>query len=102
MAIRQGCVRDRGVNAFWRSFLLTVRHFGRTYEMGVMAAFMARTGRVLTDVDIAPKALLKQKLPYLPHMAGRRHVAGIFQRFEQLRRRDGATEENAGGEGANP
>ena len=31
--------------SFWQSFLTTVRHFGRTYELGVMAMFMARTGR---------------------------------------------------------
>ena len=87
MAAREGCVRDRGVNTFWQSFLMMVRHFGRAYELGVMAAFMARTGRIFTDVDLAPKALAKGKLPYAPHTAGKEHVAKIFQRFEEYRNR---------------
>jgi len=89
MAAREGYVRDRGVNAFWQSFLMTVRHFGRTYELGVMAAFMARTGRIFTDCDLAPKALAKGKLPFTPHIAGKQHVAKIFQRFEEYRNRQG-------------
>ena len=86
MAAREGFVRERGVNAFWQSFLMMVRQFGRTYEMGVMAAFMARTGRILTDLDLAPKALMKGKLPFVPHVAGKEHVAKIFQRFDEQRR----------------
>ena len=89
MAVREGYIRERSVNAFWQSFLMMVRHFGRAYEMGVMAAFMARTGRILTDLDLAPKALTKGKLPYLPHMAGKEHVAKIFQRFDEHRRQGG-------------
>jgi heterodisulfide reductase subunit C len=89
MAAREGRVRDRSVNAFWQSFLDTVRLFGRTYELGVMAAFMARTGRVLTDLDLAPKALTKGKLPFAPHIAGKEHVAKIFQRFDDYRRQGG-------------
>lgn len=85
-AAREGKVKDRGVNAFWKSFLMMVRQFGRTYEMGVMAAFMARTGRIFTDVDLAPKALVKNKLPFTPHVAGKEHVAKIFQRYDAMRR----------------
>jgi heterodisulfide reductase subunit C len=54
-----------------------------------MAAFMARTGRVFTDLDLAPKALSKGKLPFTPHVAGKEHVAKIFQRFEEYRRNQG-------------
>jgi heterodisulfide reductase subunit C len=54
-----------------------------------MAAFMARTGRVFTDLDLAPKALVKGKLPFVPHIAGKAHVAKIFQRFEAYRNRQG-------------
>ena len=89
MAARNGQVKVRGVNAFWQSFLMMVRNFGRTYELGVMAAFMARTGRIFTDIDLAPKALTKSKLPFTPHVAGKEHVAKIFQRFEEQRRKEG-------------
>ena len=85
LAAREGVVKDRGVNAFWKSFLMMVRQFGRTYEAGVMGAFKMRTGRLFGDLDLAPKALMKNKLPIVPHVAGRDHVAKIFQRFDALR-----------------
>ena len=68
----------------------TVRHFGRTYELGVMAMFMARTGRVFTDVDLAPRILPKQKLPFKPHtIVGKDAVARIFKRFDEQRSAEG-------------
>ena len=76
--------------SFWQSFLTTVRHFGRTYELGVMAMFMARTGRVFTDVDLAPRILPKQKLPFKPHtIVGKDAVARIFKRFDEQRSAEG-------------
>ena len=78
------------VASFWQSFLTTVRHFGRTYELGVMAMFMARTGRVFTDVDLAPRILPKQKLPFKPHtIVGKDAVARIFKRFDEQRSAEG-------------
>ena len=76
--------------SFWQSFLTTVRRFGRTYELGVMAMFMARTGRVFTDVDLAPRILPKQKLPFKPHtIVGKDAVARIFKRFDEQRSAEG-------------
>ena len=76
--------------SFWQSFRTTVRHFGRTYELGVMAMFMARTGRVFTDVDLAPRILPKQKLPFKPHtIVGKDAVARIFKRFDEQRSAEG-------------
>ncbi len=79
-------VAEKKVNSFWQSFLMMVRHFGRTYELGVMAAYMARTGKIFTDVDLAPKALSKGKLPFKPHMAGKEHVAKIFERYDEMKK----------------
>ena len=88
MAWREGR-RNYAMSAFWQSFLTTVRHFGRSYELGIMAMFMARTGRVLTDVDLVPRILPKKKLPFKPHaIVGKEAVGRIFQRFdEQLKAR---------------
>ncbi len=86
MARREGKKRYV-MSAFWDSFLRTVRHTGRAYELGVMAMFMGRTGRVLTDVDLAPRILPKGKLPFLPHaIQGREQVGRIFKRFEEQQR----------------
>ena len=55
--------------SFWQSFLTTVRHFGRTYELGVMP---------------------KQKLPFKPHtIVGKDAVARIFKRFDEQRSAEG-------------
>ncbi len=72
------------VNKFWQSFLDTVRYCGRTYEMGVMVLYMMRSGRLWTDVDLAPQALMKNKLPFVPHgIKGAKAVGRILQRYEK-------------------
>ena len=84
---RKGMAR---VPKFWRSFLDTVRHCGRTYELGTMLLYMLRSGRLLTDVDLAPQALLKRKLGLLPHStAGAEAVGRIIQRYEQRAKQGG-------------
>ncbi len=74
------------VDKFWLSFLETVRHLGRAYEIGTMALFMLRSGRLWTDVDLAPEALKKQKLPFIPHTIkgddGAEAVSRIFERYK--------------------
>ena len=55
---------------------------GRSYELGVMAGFMARTLRGWGNVEIAPTALMKNKMPFIPSVIhGREEVARIFQRY---------------------
>ena len=86
----RGGHKQYAMAAFWNSFLTTVRTFGRTYELGVMAMFMARTGRVFTDVDLVPRVLPRNKLPFKPHMiVGKAQVGRIFERFERMRASEG-------------
>ena len=83
-ARQQGTFAVPKVNKFWLSFLDTVRYCGRTYEMGVMVLYMLRSGRVFTDVDLAPQALLKNKLPIMPHgIPGAESVGRILQRYKK-------------------
>lgn len=84
MAREQGYATERSVKVFADSFLKSVQRHGRAYEMGLMVAYMARSGRVFTDVDLAPIAVLRGKLPFKPHpVQGRDQVARIFERFRQ-------------------
>lgn len=83
------------MQTFWNAFLQTVRQFGRTYEIGVMALYMMRTLRVFTDVDLAPSALMKNKLGFKPHKAANDGPAGdinavsrIMQRYEERAARE--------------
>ena len=86
MARREGRVQDRPIESFWKAFLDTVRLTGRSFEIGVMADYMLRTGRGWGNMDIAPTALAKRKLPFLPHrIKGRDEVARIFKRYAEKR-----------------
>lgn len=89
MAWREG-KKQYAMAAFWDSFLTTVRHCGRSYELGIMAMFMLRTGRLWTDVDLVPRLLPKKKLPFVPHcIVGKAAVGRIFKRFEENRKAGG-------------
>lgn len=84
MARREGKGGVYAVKTFFDSFLRTVGWFGRTHEIGLMAMFMGLTGRVWTDVELAPKMLPKGKMPILPHrIQGREDVAAIFRRYKE-------------------
>ena len=72
------------VRMFSASFLKTVEFFGRSWEMGTMAGFMAGAVKPFANLDIAPGVLAKRKLPLLPHsIKARREVADIFKRFRE-------------------
>lgn len=82
MARKQGLVQDRPIESFWKAFMDMVRLNGRSYELGVMASFMLRTGKGWNNLEIAPTALAKRKMPFLPErIKGREEVARIFQRY---------------------
>ena len=92
MARHEGRVAVPKVEKFWFSFLDTVRAFGRTFEIGTMALYMLRSMRVFTDVDLAPEALSKGKLGFLPHVIpgdGAKAVARIMQRYKERAEREG-------------
>ncbi|SHN67055.1 4Fe-4S dicluster domain-containing protein [Desulfovibrio litoralis] len=84
MARKEDYVAEPRVKKFFDSFLLTVAKFGRSFELGVMALYMLRTGRLTTDIDLVPKILPKNKLAFLPHMIqGRKEVEEIFKRYQE-------------------
>lgn len=92
MARREGRVTVPKVEKFWFSFLDTVRAFGRTYEIGTMALFMLRSLKLFTDLDLAPEALKKRKLGFVPHKVpdgGSEAVARILNRYKERAKREG-------------
>ncbi|EPR44342.1 heterodisulfide reductase subunit C [Desulfovibrio sp. X2] len=83
MARREGYATEKGVKTFWDCFLDSMRKHGRVFEMGLVAAFVTRTGRFWTDVDLAPRMLPKGKLPFTPHdIQGKDEVRKIFERYQ--------------------
>ena len=89
-ARREGRIRVPGINGFWLSFLETVRRFGRSYELGVMALYKLRSGRLFGDLDIALPALSRGKLDLLPHVIKENGAVGrIFERYKARCEREG-------------
>jgi heterodisulfide reductase subunit C len=80
----EGHAPEKGVKVFWDSFLGSVRKHGRVFEVGLLAAFIGRTGRVWTDIDLAPRIMPKGKLSLTPHpVHGKQEMDKIFKRFEE-------------------
>ncbi|MCL2123753.1 MAG: 4Fe-4S dicluster domain-containing protein [Desulfovibrionaceae bacterium] len=90
MARREGSISVAPVNKFWLSFLETVRRFGRSYELGVMALYKIRSGRLFGDMDIAYPALSRGKLGFLPHVIeSHGEVSRIFERYKARCEKEG-------------
>lgn len=87
MARRAGNAPERSVKTFWDSFLDSVEKHGRVFEMGLVARYIAKTGRVLTDADLGMDLLPKGKLSFKPHeIVGKESVANIFKRYKEERK----------------
>jgi heterodisulfide reductase subunit C2 len=89
MAIdRQTELADAHGKQFNRSFLSSVRHHGRVFEMGMMAFYKLRTGDLFSDVDKVPQMLAKGKLSLLPKRSGSAgEVREVFRRAEKEEKR---------------
>lgn len=83
MSRREGYKGVRNVRLFTDAFLQSVRWYGRSHELGLMAMYKMQSFRYFDDVDLAPGMLKRGKLPILPHaIKGRKEVSAIFKRFQ--------------------
>jgi heterodisulfide reductase subunit C len=86
--LRQESVRQDKVNpevkhilAFHRTFLDSVKSFGRLYEMGLIGGYKLRTGKFMQDVAMAPDMLFKGLLKMFPHTIENKDVVKrIFEK----------------------
>jgi heterodisulfide reductase subunit C len=84
MAWDEGKVTHKRVRAFHRSFLKSVEKHGRMHELGIMAGYAARTGRVVTDVDLLPRILPLGKLHVKAgNIEAKDEVARILERYRK-------------------
>jgi len=71
---------DRNVGVFHRTFLDSVRRYGRSHELGLMIGYKLGTMRLTEDLPLGLKMLAKGKLALLPEVAkGRVEVRAIFR-----------------------
>ncbi len=90
MSRREDSVSQKDIQLFYDEFLKSVRTFGRVFETGLLPMFNIKSRKFFTDMDLVPRVLKKGKLAVLPPMTrARKDVAGIFQRFEESRKRTG-------------
>lgn len=62
-----------------RSFLESVRHWGRAYEVGMLAAYKLRSGDLAGDMKLGMQMLSKGKLKLLPQgIRGKGEIRRIF------------------------
>lgn len=84
--LREKSLKERKTNpkakeiiAFHKSFLNSIKYCGRLYEIGLLVDYKARTLKLLQDMVLAPKMLVRGKLNILPELIkDRAGVASIF------------------------
>jgi heterodisulfide reductase subunit C2 len=88
LAIERGARKPAGdVPLFNRAFLKTVEMFGRSYEIGMVAAYKLGTGKWMNDTEKFPTMLKKRKISLLPPRGGDRKTVGRI--FKQARQKKG-------------
>lgn len=82
LAIERGASKQKGnVPLFNKSFLKTVEIFGRTYDMAMIAAYKAGSGKFMNDTEKFPTMLAKGKISLVPSLGGdRKTVKRIFKK----------------------
>jgi heterodisulfide reductase subunit C2 len=85
LALERGAPTPSGdVPLFNKAFLKTVELFGRTYEIGMVAAYKVGTRKWKNDTEKFPAMLKKRKLALLPPRGGdRTTVRRIFKQAKQ-------------------
>lgn len=88
LAVERGASKQKGnVQLFNKSFLKTVEIFGRTYDMAMIAAYKAGSGKFMDDTEKFPAMLAKGKIALLPTFAGdRKTVKRVFNKIKQKKK----------------
>ncbi len=84
-ALRQEATRkgvppaEKEVALFHRTFLESIRQHGRIHELGLMARYKMKTGKMLEDFRLGWKMFSKGKLRLLPSgVKKKKDISGIF------------------------
>jgi heterodisulfide reductase subunit C len=74
------------VPLFNKSFLNSVRIFGRTYDLGMIAAYKIRTSSFMQDMEKFPMMLKKGKIALLPSFkANKKYTKRIFKNKKDIK-----------------
>jgi heterodisulfide reductase subunit C len=80
ISIKKNIARQKGnIPLFNKWFLKTVSMFGRTFDLGMIAAYKVGTSSYFQDADKFPMMLQKRKIALLPSFkADKKYVTRIF------------------------
>lgn len=93
-ALAQGKIGDKKVAVFNEAFLTGVKHFGRTYEAGILMMHNLRTLQPFKDAELGLPMLKRGKVGILPEkIKNRSQVKKIFENVAKMTDQD-----HAGGE----
>jgi len=72
---------NANVHRFNKSFLGTVKLFGRTYDLGMIALYKLGTSTYMQDTDKFPMMLRKRKIALFPSFkADKKYIKRIFKK----------------------
>ena len=82
ISVRKNAAKQKGnIPLFNRWFLKTVSMFGRTYDLGMIAAYKIGTSSYFQDMDKFPLMLQKRKIALFPSLkADKKYVKRIFKK----------------------
>jgi heterodisulfide reductase subunit C len=82
LSVKKNANKQKGnIPLFNRWFLKTVSMFGRTYDLGMIAAYKIGTSSYFQDTDKFPMMLQKRKIALFPSLrADKKYVKRIFKK----------------------
>jgi heterodisulfide reductase subunit C2 len=91
VAVAEGRAVDKKSPLFYRSFLETVRRYGRVREMEMMTRYFLSLKNPITPLAFAPlgiRLMAKGKIsPQMPSLSGKGKLAAIYQKVQELEAR---------------
>jgi heterodisulfide reductase subunit C2 len=86
---KKAATPEGNVPLFNRAFLETVKYFGRTYDIAMIAAYKLGTRKLMDDTEKFPSMLKKQKIALLPSLSGdRKTTRRIFKKAKERKEAD--------------
>jgi len=85
LALEKKAEKQEGnVPLFNRAFLSTVKMFGRTYDIAMIAAYKLGSRKLMNDTEKFPTMLKKQKIALLPPTgADKKTTRRIFKKVKE-------------------
>ena len=88
LAVAEGISIDKKSPIFYRSFLATVRRYGRVREMEMMTRYFLSLKNPFTPIEFAPlgiKLMTKGKIaPQMPSLFGKGKLDAIYRKVQEL------------------